>query len=95
MSDQEVGSLFQAQIPEEGLRHYAREKETKDSQYQRRNRRFDIDPTSLGAESFLDAFIADGLFGAVHLARAARGQSDSGLFASLGNSESSYPERQK
>ncbi|HEY6364756.1 MAG TPA: hypothetical protein VI585_08190, partial [Candidatus Binatia bacterium] len=35
------------------------------------------------------------LFGAVHLARAARSQNDSGLFASLGNWESSHPERQK
>jgi hypothetical protein len=49
----------------------------------------------LGAESFLDAFISDRLFGAVHLARAARGENDSGLFASLKNGESSHPERQK
>jgi hypothetical protein len=50
---------------------------------------------SLGAESFLGAFISDRLFGAVPLARAPRGENDSGLFASLGNRESSHPERQK
>ena len=50
---------------------------------------------SLGAQSFLDTFISDRLFGAIYLARAARGQSDSGLFANLRNTESSHPERQK
>jgi hypothetical protein len=49
----------------------------------------------LGAESFLGGFISDRLFSAIQLARAARGQSDSGLFASLRNTESSHPERQK
>ena len=49
----------------------------------------------LGAESFIGAFISDRLFGAVHLARAARSENDSGLFARLKKSESSHPERQK
>jgi hypothetical protein len=35
------------------------------------------------------------LFGAVHLARAARGENHSGFLASLEKSESSHPERQK
>jgi hypothetical protein len=48
-----------------------------------------------GAELFFGVFVRHPLFTAVYLARAARGQSDSGFFPRLSNTEGSHPEGQK